>query len=139
MVAAWKAMARYQCYVVYRGRRPGIYNTWTACKEQVYQYPNALYKGFTTIHDALVSLRSYANEVPMIRAQPARPLRPQMVGNRRTSIYNTLFRFLAVLASIVSIIWVVSFYFAFLVWLICDNGAGFIFILVLYIPLCINI
>lgn len=139
MVVTWKVMARYQCYVVYRGRRPGFYNTWTACKEQVYQYPNALYKGFTNVHDALVSLRSYANAVPMIRAQPARPLRPRLVGYRRTPIYDTLLRLLAVLAFIVCIIWVVSFYFAFLVWLICGNGVGFIFILVLYTLLCINI
>ncbi|KAJ8643990.1 hypothetical protein MRB53_005738 [Persea americana] len=35
-------MPRFNCYVVFRGRRPGIYNTWTDCKAQVNQFPDAL-------------------------------------------------------------------------------------------------
>lgn len=35
-------------YGVRRGRRMGVYDNWTACREQVFQYPNAEYKSFAT-------------------------------------------------------------------------------------------
>ena len=33
-------------YVVKVGRSPGIYTSWEECKQQVSQYPNAVFKGF---------------------------------------------------------------------------------------------
>ncbi len=33
-------------YVVWRGRRPGVYDSWEACAEQVQGYPNALYRAY---------------------------------------------------------------------------------------------
>lgn len=34
-------------YVVWAGRKPGIYTDWESCKRQVDQFPGARYKGFT--------------------------------------------------------------------------------------------
>ena len=34
-------------YAVRSGRQPGIYESWTDCREQIYQYPGAVYKSFT--------------------------------------------------------------------------------------------
>ncbi|XXG46821.1 hypothetical protein AAC387_Pa02g1566 [Persea americana] len=55
-------MPRFNCYVVFRGRRPGIYNTWTDCKAQVNQFPDALYKGYTNIEEAMDSLHNYEED-----------------------------------------------------------------------------
>ena len=39
-------------YAVKVGRIPGIYQTWDETKEQINGYSGAVYKGFTTLHDA---------------------------------------------------------------------------------------
>ena len=33
-------------YVVWKGRTPGIYDNWEACKKEVEGFQGALYKGF---------------------------------------------------------------------------------------------
>ncbi len=35
-------------YVVWKGRKPGVYDTWEKCKEQIFQFENAEYKSFPT-------------------------------------------------------------------------------------------
>lgn len=35
-------------YVVWKGRQPGIYETWTACEAQVKGFPGAAFKAFPT-------------------------------------------------------------------------------------------
>lgn len=47
-------------YVVWKGRKPGIYPTWDACKAQVEGYPGALYKSFTTRSEAETAFRQSA-------------------------------------------------------------------------------
>lgn len=39
-------------YVVWQGRKPGVYHSWAACKEQVHQFDEALYKSFLTLEEA---------------------------------------------------------------------------------------
>lgn len=39
-------------YAVAKGKTPGIYLTWDACKAQVEGFPGATYKGFATIQEA---------------------------------------------------------------------------------------
>ena len=39
-------------YVVWVGTRPGIYETWDECKQQVDGYPNGRFKSFTTKENA---------------------------------------------------------------------------------------
>ncbi len=39
-------------YVVWQGRKPGIYSDWDACKEQVAGVKGAQYKGFDTLAEA---------------------------------------------------------------------------------------
>lgn len=39
-------------YGVKQGRKPGIYNTWAECLEQVNKYPGADYKSFTDEKEA---------------------------------------------------------------------------------------
>ena len=35
-------------YVVWEGRKPGVYDSWEKCKEQIFGYTGAKYKGFPT-------------------------------------------------------------------------------------------
>lgn len=39
-------------YVVKVGRSPCIYTSWEECKQQVSQYPNAVFKGFNNYSEA---------------------------------------------------------------------------------------
>lgn len=39
-------------YAVKEGKKPGIYETWDACKEQVSGYSGAQYKSFTSLEEA---------------------------------------------------------------------------------------
>lgn len=43
-------------YLVWVGRRPGIYLSWQDCSEQVNQYPNARYMRFSNLATAKTAL-----------------------------------------------------------------------------------
>ena len=45
-------MAKQKYYVVWIGKKPGIYDSWAKCQEQVNGFPNAEYKSFTRKEDA---------------------------------------------------------------------------------------
>ena len=44
-------------YVVWIGKSPGIYRTWTECKEQIAGFPNAKYKSFANETEAKIALQ----------------------------------------------------------------------------------
>jgi Predicted double-stranded RNA/RNA-DNA hybrid binding protein len=48
-------------YVVWKGRNPGVYNTWDEAKAQVEGFPGALYRKFKTLEDALAAFRGETN------------------------------------------------------------------------------
>jgi ribonuclease HI len=45
-------------YVVWKGFEPGIYGTWSECKQQIDGFENALYKSFETQNQAVEAYRS---------------------------------------------------------------------------------
>jgi ribonuclease HI len=45
-------MAQKKYYVVWQGVKPGIYDSWEACKAQVAGYDHALYKSFPSLAEA---------------------------------------------------------------------------------------
>lgn len=45
-------MAKNKFYAVKSGKRPGIYLTWEACKNEVHGFPGAVYKSFPTRAEA---------------------------------------------------------------------------------------
>lgn len=49
-------------YVVFTGRKPGIYETWEECKAQVDRFPGASFKSFPTIEEAETAYR----KIPMV-------------------------------------------------------------------------
>ena len=46
---------RWQCYVVYKGKVPGMYNEWHECQAQVNGVSGASHKGFKTRQEAEAS------------------------------------------------------------------------------------
>jgi ribonuclease HI len=51
-----KSKAKF--YVVWKGRKTGVFPTWESCKEQIFGFQGALYKGFATRQDAEQAFRS---------------------------------------------------------------------------------
>lgn len=45
-------MAKKKFYVVWEGKKPGIYDSWPECRAQVEQYDSARYKAFETLEEA---------------------------------------------------------------------------------------
>ena len=45
-------MAKNKFYVVWRGRRCGIFDNWDDCKAQIDKFEGAVYKGFATYSQA---------------------------------------------------------------------------------------
>ncbi len=52
------AKSKKKYYVVWAGRKPGVYDTWEACREQVFGHPGAKYKSFPTRQAAEAAYRS---------------------------------------------------------------------------------
>lgn len=52
-------MGRKICYVVLRGRSPGIYHTWAECSDQVTGFSGALYHGCESIEAAQRELAAF--------------------------------------------------------------------------------
>jgi len=51
-------MAKKKFYVVWVGRKPGIYSTWAECAEQVNGFNDAKYKSFSTEAQAQTAFES---------------------------------------------------------------------------------
>ncbi|MDD6500254.1 MAG: ribonuclease H family protein [Bacteroidales bacterium] len=45
-------MPKQKFYVVWRGRKPGVYDNWDGCKAQVEGFGEAAYKAYATLEDA---------------------------------------------------------------------------------------
>lgn len=49
-------MAKNKYYAVKNGRQIGIFDNWADCKDQVYGFSGAIYKGFPTLDEAKIYL-----------------------------------------------------------------------------------
>ena len=45
-------MAQKKFYVVWKGYKPGIYQSWSDCKEQIEGFKGARYKSYTSMTTA---------------------------------------------------------------------------------------
>ena len=48
-------MAKKQCYVVYKGKVPAVYDEWPECQAQVDGFSGASHKGLKSIQEAEAS------------------------------------------------------------------------------------
>ena len=46
-------------YIVFRGRKPGVYRDWQTCNQQVSVYSNCLYRGYASEEEAVADYISY--------------------------------------------------------------------------------
>jgi ribonuclease HI len=46
-------MLQQKFYVVWKGRQTGVFETWDECKTQVHEFPQAKYKAFKTLGEAM--------------------------------------------------------------------------------------
>lgn len=53
-------MKKQKFYVVWLGRKPGIYKTWETCHEQVDKFVGAAYKAFESIEEAQIAFAGEA-------------------------------------------------------------------------------
>ena len=87
-------MAKKNFYAVRKGKEPGIFETWEACRASVGGYPGADYKGFQTLEEARAYLAA-GEESPAAsgKTQPqgvgsqaeSGKIQPQGVGTRAAS------------------------------------------------------
>lgn len=64
-------------YVVFRGRAPGIYDTWPKCEEQITRYPGAIHRKFNTASEADFALAEWQRTVdaqPMVSLLQEEPV-----------------------------------------------------------------
>jgi ribonuclease HI len=59
-------MAKQKFYVVWKGHRPGVFDSWPECQRQVAGYPGAEYKSFARREDAD---KAYAESYAQYRGQ----------------------------------------------------------------------
>ncbi|PSL43577.1 ribonuclease HI [Salsuginibacillus halophilus] len=57
-------MAKTKYYVVWKGRKPGIYTSWPACEEQVKGYPGAQFKSFQSKAEAEAAYYQTEKQAP---------------------------------------------------------------------------
>lgn len=57
-------------YAVRQGRQPGIYESWTTCREQTQGYSGAVFKSFETLDAAQEYLRQAPDKVPVKEKLP---------------------------------------------------------------------
>lgn len=51
-------MAKKKYYVVWKGKHPGIYDSWEACKAEIEGIKNAQYKSFSSMEEAKLAYNS---------------------------------------------------------------------------------
>ena len=78
--------SKYAAYVVFVGRKPGIYETWKETEAQVKGYSGRLYKGFSDLAKAKRAYRRFLKEGKIVtkkKRKPKRekPLKPNVVDD----------------------------------------------------------
>lgn len=48
-------------YVVFKGRRPGIYYTWEECRQQVEGYSSAIFRGYKSASEAFTQWTAFCD------------------------------------------------------------------------------
>jgi ribonuclease HI len=59
-----RASAGKRFYVVWVGRKPGVYGAWDQCREQVERFPGAEYKAFRSLAEAAAAYGSGIRRLP---------------------------------------------------------------------------
>ena len=55
-----RQMAKKKWYVVWKGKKPGIYSTWAECEKQVKGFKGAKFKSFPSYEEAEAAFNNFA-------------------------------------------------------------------------------
>ncbi|CAL2058150.1 ribonuclease H family protein [Tenacibaculum sp. 190524A05c] len=58
-------------YVVWKGKKPGIYNSWDKCKEQINGFEGAQYKSFASESEAKLAFKKTFNDYKGVNTKKA--------------------------------------------------------------------
>lgn len=86
-------MSKKKYYAVLQGRKPGIYQTWNECKEQVQGYKNAIFKGFQTKEEAEEFLTDKKIQRSSSVYSPLPELKPELIAYVDGSYYNSTYSY----------------------------------------------
>ena len=75
--------SRYAAYVVFKGRKPGVYKTWKETEVQVNSYSGSSYKGFASLAEAKRAYRRFLDGGKIVlkakrETKQKKPLKPNM-------------------------------------------------------------
>lgn len=78
--------SKYAAYVVFKGRKPGVYKKWKETKAQVNGFSGNHYQGFSTLADAKRAYRRFLEGGKIVtkkKRKPKRekPLKPNIVDD----------------------------------------------------------
>ena len=73
-------MPKQKFYVVWKGRKAGVFNTWEECSAQVTGFNGAEYKSFENREAAEEAFRSAYEDYKGIRAPTLSPQMLEMIG-----------------------------------------------------------
>lgn len=68
-------MAKKKFYVVWNGRKTGIFDRWETCKKSVDKFERAQFKSFTTLYEAEQAFNTGFEKHSTIKLQPSEQLR----------------------------------------------------------------
>ena len=60
---AMRRQGHQKAYVVFRGRRPGVYNSWAECHAQVNGFKGCLFQSYNTLDEAQDAWTSYSTNL----------------------------------------------------------------------------
>ncbi|GAK01363.1 LOW QUALITY PROTEIN: ribonuclease HI-related protein 3 [Geomicrobium sp. JCM 19055] len=78
-------MAKKKYYVVWKGRKPGIYTTWAECEAEVKGFKGARFKSYPTYEEAKQAFQSGKSVVAS--TQKKQSTRTTNQNQRKTSLY----------------------------------------------------
>ena len=73
-------------YVVWKGKKPGIYDSWTACKKEIQGVEGARYMGFPTREEAETAFRGSYEETRKTRKKKSKVDREALARMDRAGI-----------------------------------------------------
>lgn len=76
--------SKYAAYVVFKGRKPGVYETWKDTEDQVKGFSGNHYQDFTSLTEAKYAFRHFRKESKSLRLTSAKALKRKVRKNKAT-------------------------------------------------------
>lgn len=80
-------------YVVWKGRKPGVYNSWKECKQQVEKFEGAQYKSFD---DLKLANKAFTETYDKYKGKTTTSKKPKLTPQELAKIGNPVYPSLAV-------------------------------------------